>query len=396
MLAQAIPPIDQLRATLHIQAAEKWALTHLAYYNDAPFTTRSVLSFQRSYGMDDILRFNRVSGGRPGCVVARWTNQPIQRYVIAIEGTTSWGQIFNLNSATMRQPTGFNYAQVLSTFDDYAVSLMVTLTSTLVPLLTSTTQKQFAFCGHSLGAAVAEIMVERYARANPQHSFELYKFGSPRVGNRLWEANKTALSRRVSFLCGNDPIFIIPQGGTVRTTTPAVVPSLALGFAELDRSYMGLDPLDGTGTHPNLDFTPAQGLDFLRWLNSDVTPTNPWFDHNKNQYRLCFTEALSTYQGFESKRFRHVEMPDENTWGANWVTRGGVTSGMLNLLDPAPADVQTGYVAPVITGHGTTAPAVLPQPQTGRGVENVFRGQYTPSRQHRGHTPSGIGRPGGF
>lgn len=388
MLAQSLPALQENAANLPLLAAEKWMLCHLAYYNDVAFPARTVESFKRAWGMDTIERYPRTVGGTPGFVVAKWVNTHPAKVVVAIEGATSWGQIFNLHAAQLSQWTTSSSERVLTLFKERFLDILGQLAGAgFNTFINQNDAKIVSFAGHSLGAAIAECLAQSYAVNSPNNHIKLHKFGSPRVGNQHWVANLAPIACRESWYCATDPIQTIPQAGVPRGLTPATPDFLQAGFMVTNSNSRALSRFGNNAT-PTVDATPETYLQFLRWLDTEKTTDNPWYWHHRNAYRLMWCERFADAYPQARLRTRFLEMPDENRWGQNFAGNGTITAGMLDMNGTDPDDVQTGYVAPEPLPHSTTPrPAVAPQAATNMGIENVQRGQYATPRIHRGHQP---------
>lgn len=386
MIDVVLPPLTQRELDLGRGLGMYWAFTHLAYYADHAIPARTTLSFQRSYAPDSITRFPRAVNGTPAFIVAQWVEPKEPRVVIAVEGTREWAQIlvWSASVANVTEPTVGEY--VLQTFRDYANNIQSSLIAANVwtnAFLRSAAPVDFA--GHSLGAAIVEILADRVARAAPGKPVNLVKFGSPRIGTNGWTLNRAPLASRRSVYAHIDPIDFLPRYAMARGVggiSPVVLDS---GFLVRDRSFQQIG-LNGRQEYTRHIDSLENAMRFMLRLQQSVTPLNEWYWHHRNAYRLIIGERTAGDHFYNSLRFQHIELPDENSWGVNFQPGRGIQDDMLVITDPNPADVATGFTPPATPPGPTLVQVPLPQPITGMGLDNVQRGQFSPPpRLHRGH-----------
>lgn len=385
MLAEHLPPLFASDGNENSLMGEAWALTHLAYYATSGLTARSTESFKRSYAMDSIAATPRVPGGRPGFVVSKWDSDDIQKIVIAIEGATDWQQILQISEATALANFGaVANRRILQLFETYRGEISVQLGLAGVPAwIDSKASARVVFAGHSLGAAMAELLAEGYAALYPNRYVSCYKFGAPRIGNEVHVNNLLPLYNRLSVYAHTDPIQLIPNVGIPRNAAGAFATNLPVGFLRPDGRGRGIGD-DGLQSSPYESLPLDQVIRIIAQVNAASVPSNPWYWHHRNAYRYVISQLFPDRLTMEPLRFRHWELPDENSWGYAYRRNQGITEAMLAFGAPAPADQPTGYVAPPLSGAHRAA---RPQAETGRGVENIHRGEFRPPnpREHGRH-----------
>ena len=382
MLAQTLPPLAENHRDTFILAAERMALTLLAYYTSTGVTERSETSFKRAYGIDELIYFPRIPDGRPGFLVAKWTQTHQKKAVIAIEGTTAWAQLLTIQSATSTEVYSGTTARVLSLFRTYAIAIRQVLEAHAVWGWLHANDNKIVVCaGHSLGAACAEILGDILQQHNNHNQYKVVKFGSPRIGNAAYVRALPILAGRQNWYADIDPIHLLPQVSVPRAMGADFTPNLQAGFLIPDGQGYALTRW-GNSNAPSSFENPFRVMEVISQVNQEQTPDMAWYWHHRNAYRYVFSQVAAGFSTYDLLRFRHIELPDENQWGVRYVRDAGIVPAMLTLEDPNPTDVQTGYVAPTSTtiGHGRPF-----QAETSPGIENIRRGNFGTPQRHRGH-----------
>lgn len=337
MLTNQMPEIPYTVTTGDLQRFEALAFSCLASYNSVARGERCITSFQRAFAVNEIGFVGRVVDGRPGYLVADWNHKPQPKVIVAIEGATSAGQIAefwtNNLAATITGLTG----RVFAKFAQHA--------DAIYPLLTGNPTVQWAlntpgvpiiFTGFSLGAAIAEILAERFKLANPRKAMKVIKFASPRVGDLAWVNGRSRLVLRDSVYVGRDPIDLFPYftgplaGFSV--LAPQFVSATWAISSEGTRMPLSADQAPSNTLHENSLVSVVQhALNFARTMDA----SNPWIEHSLWYYYLAFLfKEWGNRNHNMSARLWNLEFPDRNDFGGQFLGEPAPTDAMLALHDP--------------------------------------------------------------
>jgi hypothetical protein len=144
-----------------------------------------------------------------------------QTLVVAFRGT-SWGPDWYVNFQAIPHPLRLNHAQfgwVHDGFEDIYRSMEPALCREVEGLLQQAgAVERVLVTGHSLGAAVATLAMTYLASSRlfgaHRPRFELYTFGSPRVGDHHFQAAVQNLSHRIyRFKNHEDVVTAVPPEG---------------------------------------------------------------------------------------------------------------------------------------------------------------------------------------
>lgn len=319
-------------------ALECYALTYLAKYSNASIPTRVFTSFQRAFGMTTLEAFPRVDGGRPAYVVATWINGSLRRATVAIEGTTTLAQLVPLEGGLSVLSSLGSSGHVYAPFQTHASTINTELASNAAFLaVTSQVVAPLIFTGFSLGAAMAEYLgVARYVIGG-QRPIAVYKFGSPRVGNRAWQAAASQNSNRATYYCQDDRIDLLPYISTSGAVAAAVTWNPSLISYQSDATPTRWD-LQGNRYGDGLSHSLAAHFDAVLRLRADGDPPDPWINHDYDNYRFMLTSVARDQPLINYKRFAFVEFADDNSWGIRYPLARGVVAGTAFLAGTPPAD----------------------------------------------------------
>lgn len=305
----------------------------------------------------------RVDAGRPAYVIATWNNNGIRRATVAIEGTTSLGQYADVAAGIGVASTLVGTGRVFSTFQTRAQQILLALNlNANLNAVKAVADAPIIWTGFSLGAAIAEYCGQASYVIGGRRPISVYKFGSPRVGNRTWVSACEQNNSRTGFYCGNDRIDLLPF------TTPSGQVAAPLQWETAIVSYerdvhQGRFDRFGAEFGDTLQHTLIAHLDVVRRIRVIGDPPDPWADHDYNVYRYMMTSFARALTPLNYKRFAFVEFADDNSWGVRFPTARGVVSGTAFLADPPPADevvAVDGQVEDALTRYYAGRPAPLP------------------------------------
>jgi hypothetical protein len=365
---------------------ECFSLICVASNNGFGSNGNSQVSLVRSYAWDTFQVLPRVADHAPCTVIAKRLAGKEKRITVAIEGTNSLSQIMgNWTSGALVEDVAGRWL-TYKPFNDRAVEVQAALeASGFSTLLDDNPEAQVIFTGHSLGAAIAEILCFTYRSAKPFINYQLWKFGAPKVGTTSWTRNVEQTLYDTSFYTEADPMYLFPNYMPPRGVAAYLLPTINLGLLTSDRHKWRARPNGSTGGGGEFDDI-TNALRLSRLFTSNVTdPANPWYWHRVNGYRYTITQMLNRVGGLEAARFRYFEAPNENNWGAAYVQDGGVTDLMTQIVDPAPAMFVTNFVPPPPPNPNQPVPPNVVIPNSGGIIRPEGRGVFATPPRHRGH-----------
>ncbi len=365
---------------------ECFSLILVASNNGFGGNGNSSVSLQRSYAWDSFQVLPRVADAAPCTVIAKRLTGKAKRITVAIEGTHSLAQIMGnwTDGALAVWHTGFPLTY--KPFNDRASEVYAALVAAgFNTLLDDNPEAQVIFSGHSLGAAIAELLCYYYRSLKPFINYQLWKFGSPKVGTGAWRTSVDETLYDTSFYTEVDPMSLFPNYLPPRGVATYLLPVVNLGLLSGDRFKWRARPNGSTGGSGYFDDI-QNAMSQARLLTHDVTdPGNPWYWHRVNGYRYTITQMLNRQAGLEGARFRYVEAPTENNWGAAYVQDGGVTTPMTIIADPAPAQFVTNFVPPPPPNPNQPVPPNVIVPNSASLIRPEGRGVFATPPRHRGH-----------
>src|SRR6185295_603081 len=159
MLSGSLPRQAWSNARSKEAREECFALCYLASYSDVGIATRSFVSFQRAWGLDNMQRREVVPGGRPAYVIGYWPGINLGRLTVAIEGmrTTSqlWQAWVGYNSVNAAGQNG----RVFNAWKLHAETIYgELLANTAFMEVFNRLNTAVTLTGFSMGAAVAEYL----------------------------------------------------------------------------------------------------------------------------------------------------------------------------------------------------------------------------------------------
>ena len=340
MLLDQLPPVP-FGPNYNLEfTGECLALAYLAGYNDQAIQPRVLTSLKNAYAMDDIVLRAFVPGGRPGYAITKWVNENRQSVTVSIEGLRVWSQLRNwwsgFGSQSFLSGRGVAFAQ----FYNFAVAIRDELLATTdFNTLWNAPGSTFTFTGHSMGAAVAEILAELMKVNNPRRVIKLVKFGSPRVGDANYVRSLSRGVFRESWYYGRDPVDILPYYSPSSFSMSTTNTMVGFTWYAQDSNATRIDPT-GHYLDPFHVGGAVQSGQYLRSFGLPVNVNSPWFDHTIKAYRFGFMVYNNWYNGLGLWRFRYLEFNDENQWGLQFNNQSAFTDLMQALVTPQPDPVR--------------------------------------------------------
>jgi hypothetical protein len=357
-LTRALPPVERTADISAEELAEAMALVYLAYYNTADFEPRVDTSHKRAFGLDTLRRFAR-SGSTPGFVVAKATLAHRNTMTIAIEGTTSLGQIDPIlqqfNTVPQNTPARC-YAPFVTYRDDIWAQM---LADNIIAAAIAEGTYITTFTGHSLGAAIADLLAFKWKQTYPAKPVRLIKFGAPRVGTPGY-VNRTndIVGQRMNVYTALDPIHLFPSALTFTFGLFNLAGTAARINAVSEQNCWQFNPNMNSFRIANLD-SPMSSGHFLTvgQLAATLNSANPWYWHFMKSYRLAMMNWCGHARDRAFYRFNFLETPDENSWQVRWgpqTAQWDTMDSSPRLISPQPADTEpeTRPVGDVSTGVG--------------------------------------------
>lgn len=340
MISRTLTPVDRTAEVSVEEIAESLMLSYLAYYNDQAFQPRTYQAYTRAFGLDNLKRFARALP-QPGYMAAFATLPHRKTLTIAIEGTTDMSQISPLLELfnTVGGGSLGLLARVFGFFNDQANAIWTQIhadTDCAAAIANGATM--FTFTGHSLGAAVADILSWRFRKTYPAKNVRVIKFGCPRVGNTFYVNRTVDLVKKRNVYVNGDPIHQFPSA-SIFAMGPLNVIGTATRCNPCSEDTSSDFTLDGS---PMLgvqaDFTQSSGhyLDMV-WLARAFTRDNPWWRHMMKTYRLCLMNLCGRTNDIIKYRINYLEHNDENTWQSRW-SPGQLNWDVLDGLSVVPPD----------------------------------------------------------
>lgn len=341
MINRSLPRLPWSSVRSKLNQCECFSLCLLARYPQNGVSARPLQSFQRAWGMNILKRVAVVPGGRPGYVVAIWNTGAFTRVTVAIEGMRTIAQLHATWVGYNSTAIGSEGARVFHAYNTFANTIYTELLADPdVAAALAARNVGFTFTGFSLGAAIAEVLSNLFILNHSNPSYQLSKWASPKVGNAAW-VNRTQLpADRCSFYTNEDPIWIYPYMTLHQLDTRSA--PWSQGFT----SFAANNPeqyynMQGLASFQSRVDTLVVYLRYSASTNSPITPTNPWYFHASEAYRLmlfndCENGGLA---GLEAHyRFRFLEYEFDNNWWENYTTGQETWDGLDQVSVPPPPD----------------------------------------------------------
>jgi len=377
MLSHPLGPV-QLQPHISIEeAAQCLAYSCLSYYAGGVLEPRVVTSFERAWGHNTIIHFPITTPllGTPivGAIAMIWNDGLFKRVMIAVQGTTDVGQQFRaavseslvppfaLDTMTGRQ--GAIYRQWNRQANGIWAQILL---NPILMAAINTERTVLTFTGHSMGAAVAEVLASNFKQANPHRRVRLCKFASPRIGTRQWYPFIGSSVPTLSVLCGRDPIHFVPAAGLRMSVSfeplSSILPMTFWQSLKRDEVVYRMRRDSPQWTIGYRDDGLFNEVGAAAWAITAMEPGNPWFDHLISSYRLGMMNFAASANDSLRLRFNYLEMPDENVWQTTFVPGASDwrTWNVVNPIQPDAAIVPSGIV---VTEDDANDPANNPAPQ---------------------------------
>lgn len=312
-----------------------------AYYNLTSMTGRALQSFQNAWNQIYWRGYQRVGGSTPAWSLAKIDDGSERgRFVIAVEGTTSYRQFWTWTAGSSHQSASPMPGVVWNPYWQYASDILAVLATNgeWTAAMLNNHPLEVICTGHSLGAGVAEVLAYRLKNAYPWLRVKWCKFGSPKVGNTAWYQgrNRQVMGRNVrtwadlahtfhrfNVSTANGGVITYPTGLSRLVVDPLCETILRRG--EMTVGYRG-EAVTDSGVAVREYFETRAG-------------SNCWLWHDMKAYRRLLQFKADDYQDLLFYRMRYMEMPDE--WNEQATTRDVVDLASLayNQAGDAPAAV---------------------------------------------------------
>jgi hypothetical protein len=381
MLSRSLSRLPWSPVQDKLHQCETLSLVLLSRYANGTIPARVYESFVRSWGMSYLLRFPAVDGGRPGYVIAMWPDDGLNRITIAIEGMRTPNQLRTafggFNSAVFAPNPGRVYEAFLTHANTIYAEL---LAHTSFMSVFNRNNISVCFAGFSLGAAVAEVLSQKFLNIHGPKRYQLSKWASPRVGNAAWASQENLIFDRCNFYTLNDPIHLFPY------VTLANISTRAFDWAPTHTNYAQNSPRLTLDLSGRADLTPQDdgSLAYTRACiaaQGAMTPANVWYWHKSDAYRLTMFNSLNgpgVANAEGTLRFQTLEFDDDNGWQFNYQDGQQDYAGLTQIYDPPPAD-RVVPSQPEIEAHRMDAARSHTIPQTPRaGAGDNFNGTPVP------------------
>lgn len=335
-----------------------FAYANLAYYADNSFPARVLESFRRAWFHDSVTRVPGVPGGRPPFLVVPFSSNGANVLVVAISGTNSLWQWTGLtDNPAWADPIIGTPCRTATVYNRHAAAIKTILDADQDFLTAKNTPGwRVVFTGHSLGGALAEVLAKQYRGAGFANALFVEKFASPRVGDTrfrdAWSRDILVRSQYLEY----DPIDIFPFNANV-------IAEFADQTYRQPETLLVPDAMEyrfnrrGEGAFKPLVVQNANAVRLAAELVGELAIDSIWRDHLVSVYRLALSNQLWPQRNRMTYRFLHYELPDNNTWGANFTPGPEITDAMKQLLIIPPDDVRV-------------PPQVLPVRMSGGGDWN--------------------------
>lgn len=332
MIRDQLSPIALQAHVSQEEIAQALAFSCLSYYTSGEVNERSQLSFRRAWGDHYIVRVPptgpTIGIHSPGWIAAIWNDGDTCRLLLAVQGLTSASQ---LTRTTITQGffswpialrglsgrSGHVYGQFKNQADE--IWAAIAAHPQISPIL-AMPRCAITFVGHSLGAAIAEVMASNLKYNQPQKRVRLIKFASPRIGTRTWAPFSGTAVPMANVLCGRDPIHFFPfralrlSAGFNFEIDPLAAITFTQHLCRDDNVIKMRREGPGWSVGYGSDGDLLNGLAALGSAGSSNLPESPWFDHHIWSYRLAMMQYCASIRDAMELRFNYLEMPNETQW----------------------------------------------------------------------------------
>lgn len=377
MIADQMPRIRMSSHGSFDEMYQALAFTMLSYYSSAVLTSRSIASYARAWGPHDLYQIPSSSSSYPGATVAVFNSGGPKHVIVAIHGISAISALLPIVLGYGYQfvpgCTGAVYLPFLDRANDMWTKLFA------LPIFAGAVSNDryvYTFTGHSLGAAMAEIIAARFKAQYPMKSARLIKFASPRVGTYAWRDNRNRDLRTMSVYNRLDPMHFFPYAPQDLNPISAPISNFIVrNFARDEAPWR----MNAAGQSFDTDYVSTNPIYAARLTiggGNSVTSASDWYDHYINSYRVRFMTYAALHDDALKYRFNWLEMPDENSWQTLF-TPGMRDWSLLNVLNPDnPPDFSpsSGAVANIV--NNPPAPQVVPPIMQDDDVELEEAGQW--------------------
>jgi len=341
MISVSLPPVFAgWRSITHGEFYEAFAMSYWAGYNDVPISARVMDSQRRAWGVFYAKHFPRELGVRPGMIHVRVGTPDEYRTIIAIEGMASISQILGTSAAL--DPTGFNGIGTPSVVNAFFTAAAACATELLADTEAAADLNSpgriVTYTGHSQGAAIADIFARQRKAALPNKQIRCIKFASPRVGTSRYVSQRPASLMQVGFYTDGDCIGSMPVINYAAFTPLNINPRNQLVYYVDDEATKTLN-INGTEPESGHEFvSDVRWIARLRYFTHTPLPSNPWYSHTADFYKMCMTAWAVAGNDEFAYRMRWLDWEDDYKFGQTW-TPGAPILPAKSISDPLPADV---------------------------------------------------------
>ena len=235
---------------------------------------------------------------------ASWTTNLTVFNVEPVEGTWTWGSVWG------------RFRQAATTAWDW-------LQANSHVLSPAQQRKGIVIMGHSLGAAVAEIVAYRLKQSDPSKMIVCYKYGSPRVGGYRWARHvlhDSVKNNTFNIYTANDPVYSIPVPfhvtfNVVRQLQNNGAATFLQHAQPLQRFSLAGEYL-GSVNDPALSgeiYPPHSSLG--EWLSG--TPQAIYWHHSTYSYRTMSHNLAMNTGETTFRRFNHIRFAGDTQYWDN-------------------------------------------------------------------------------